>query len=135
MANDGRSAYRLWLDEGYEGSVYDFFAWLKGKPGKDGPPGKSAYEVLGAYREKRLGGMYSIPQLLRDGRVLPDQEPVDLLARPGSYNRVPVVLGTNRDENKLFLAFDSPYVTRVFGMTPVREARVSSMPTPISSFL
>jgi para-nitrobenzyl esterase len=78
--------------------------------------GKSAYQVLGAYEGNRLGGMYSIPQLLRDGTVLPAEEAIDALARPGGYNRVPVVLGTNRDENKLFLAFDSPYVTRLFGI-------------------
>jgi para-nitrobenzyl esterase len=60
--------------------------------------------------------MYSIPQLLRDGRVLPNEEAIDALARPGGYNRVPVVLGTNRDENKLFLAFASPYVTRLLGI-------------------
>lgn len=78
--------------------------------------GKDAYEVLGVYDGSRLGGMYSIPQLLRDGRVLPDEEAIDTLARPGGYNRVPVILGTNRDENKLFLAFASPYVTRLFGI-------------------
>jgi para-nitrobenzyl esterase len=34
---------------------------------------------------------------------------------------VPVVLGTNRDENKLFMAFGSPHVTRALGL-PVRIA-------------
>jgi para-nitrobenzyl esterase len=78
--------------------------------------GQSAYQMLGVYEGNRLGGMYSIPRLLRDGTVLPDEEAIDALARPSGYNRVPVVLGTNRDENKLFLAFDSPYVTRLFGI-------------------
>ncbi len=78
--------------------------------------GKDAYEVLGVYDGSRLAGMYSIPQLLRDGRVLPDEEAIDALARPGGYNRVPVILGTNRDENKLFLAFVSPHVTRLLGI-------------------
>jgi para-nitrobenzyl esterase len=78
--------------------------------------GKSAYQVLSVYEGNRLGGMYSIPQLLRDGNVLPEAEPIEALARPGGYNRVPVVVGSNREENKLFLAFDSPYVTRLFGI-------------------
>jgi len=81
--------------------------------------GKSAYQVLGVYEGNRLGGMYSVPQLLRDGTVLPEEEAIEALARPGGYNRVPVVLGSNRDENKLFMAFDSPYVTRAFGI-PLR---------------
>jgi para-nitrobenzyl esterase len=78
--------------------------------------GKSAYQILGVYEGNRLGGMYSIPQMPRDGTVLPDEEAIDALARPGGYNRVPVILGSNRDENKLFMAFASPYVTRLFGI-------------------
>jgi para-nitrobenzyl esterase len=76
--------------------------------------GKSAYELLSVYQGNRLGGMYSFPQMPRDGVVLPEREAIDALARPGGYNRVPVILGSNRDENKLFMAFASPYVTRLF---------------------
>jgi para-nitrobenzyl esterase len=78
--------------------------------------GKSAYQMLSVYEGNRLGGMYSFPQMPRDGKVLPEGDALDALARPGGYNRVPVILGSNRDENKLFLAFDSPYVTRLFGI-------------------
>jgi para-nitrobenzyl esterase len=78
--------------------------------------GKSAYEVLSVYEGNRLGGMYSIPQMPRDGNVLPEEKAIEALARPGGYNRVPVILGSNRDESKLFLAFGSPYVTRLFGI-------------------
>ena len=76
--------------------------------------GKSAYQVLSVYQGNLLGGMYSFPQMPRDGTVFPEEDPLDAFARPGGYNRVPVILGTNRDENKLFMAFDSPYVTRFF---------------------
>jgi para-nitrobenzyl esterase len=78
--------------------------------------GKGAYDLLGVYEGNRLGGMYFFPQMPRDGAVLPDEEPLDALARPGGYNRVPVILGSNRDETKLFMAFASPYVTRLFGL-------------------
>jgi para-nitrobenzyl esterase len=61
------------------------------------------------------GGMYVAPFALRDGSVIPDADPLELLAR-GAYNRVPAVLGTNRDEQKLFLAFFSPHVRQVFGL-------------------
>jgi para-nitrobenzyl esterase len=76
--------------------------------------GKSADQVLSVYEGNRLGGMYSFPQMPRDGAVFPEEDGIDAFARPGGYNRVPVILGTNRDENKLFMAFASPYVTRLF---------------------
>ena len=78
--------------------------------------GKSAYQVLSVYEGNRLGGMYFFPQMPRDGKVLPEGDALDALARSGGYNRAPVILGSNRDENKLFMAFDSPYVTRLFGI-------------------
>jgi para-nitrobenzyl esterase len=34
----------------------------------------------------------------------------------GATNEVPVVLGTNRDENKIFLTFGSPFVRRLAGV-------------------
>jgi len=76
--------------------------------------GESAYTLLDLYEGTGFGGMYSLPQLLRDGFVLPDDEPLRVLAAGDRHNRVPVILGTNRDENKLFLLFSSPFVTRVF---------------------
>jgi len=75
--------------------------------------GESAYGMLDLYEGTGFGGMYSMPQLLRDGFVLPDDEPLRVLAAGDRHNRVPVILGTNRDENKLFLLFSSPFVTRV----------------------
>lgn len=54
---DGKSAYQIALDEGFEGSETDWLASLKGKDGKDGingtdgKPGKDAQTAL---MEKRL---------------------------------------------------------------------------------
>jgi para-nitrobenzyl esterase len=78
--------------------------------------GKSPSEVLSVFDASGLGGMYSLPALLRDGVVLPLAEPQDVFSNADSYNAVPVILGTNRDEDKLFLLFSSPAVTRVFGI-------------------
>ena len=75
---------------------------------------KSAPELLAAYSGERMGGMYSMPKLFRDGRVLPADPPLEVLAR-GDYNRVPTLVGTNRDETKLFAAFTSPHVRHLFG--------------------
>ena len=54
---NGKSAYEIWLDNGYQGSEQDFLEWLKGEDGKNGKDGqdgqdgqngangKSAYEI------------------------------------------------------------------------------------------
>lgn len=80
--------------------------------------GRSSDEILASYDASGLGGMYHLPQTFRDGHVLPVRDPLEQLAR-GEYNRVPTILGTNRDENKLFLLFDSEHVTRAFGLLPL----------------
>ena len=76
---------------------------------------KSAEEMLSAYSGDGMGGMYWLPKIFRDGHVLPSDEPLEVLAR-GDYNRVPTILGTNRDETKLFAAFGSPHVRHLFGI-------------------
>jgi para-nitrobenzyl esterase len=82
--------------------------------------GKSAEELLAVFGEAPggIGGIYLAPFSIRDGHVLPEDPAEELLAR-GEYNHVPVVLGTNRDENKAYLSVTSPYVTRA-GFVPLR---------------
>ena len=75
--------------------------------------------LLSAFSGEGFGGMYETPRLLRDGRVLPDAEPMDAL-RAGFYNRVPVMIGSNAHENRLFALFSSEHVSQVFGGLPVR---------------
>lgn len=60
--------------------------------------------------------MYIVPNIFQDGHVVSAGEPIDLLGRPGAYNAVPFMAGTNREESKLFVAFDSPYVETTFGL-------------------
>lgn len=64
------------------------------------------------------GGMYRAPQLLRDGEVLPRVSMLERFAREDGWNRVPLLLGSNRDEMKLFLALDPDHVKRWFGVFP-----------------
>jgi para-nitrobenzyl esterase len=78
----------------------------------------SPAELIGTFQAGAggvSGGIYVAPFVLRDGHVVPNAPPLERFAR-GTYNRVPVVLGTNRDEHKLFLAFLSPHVRRVLGV-------------------
>ncbi|MDJ0785442.1 MAG: carboxylesterase family protein [Myxococcota bacterium] len=71
--------------------------------------------LLGLFDGSGFAGMYPGPRLIRDGHVLTgggDLAPYE----SGDYAKVPVMLGTNRDENKLFLMWSSPHVSRVFGL-------------------
>jgi para-nitrobenzyl esterase len=56
-----------------------------------------------------MGMMYESPRLLRDGFVLSRLGPLEAY-RSGAYNRVPSILGSNRDEVRTFLLFTSQHV-------------------------
>jgi len=59
-----------------------------------------------------------IARVLRDGYVLPKQSTLELFKSPENYNSVPMILGTNRDEQKLFMARHPRYVDNLFGVLP-----------------
>jgi para-nitrobenzyl esterase len=84
----------------------------------DSPRSRSPEEILRAYPGEASLGMLNMPTLIRDGVVLPKTETRELLAR-GEYNQVPIVLGTNRDETKLFIFGDPELVRRWFGIFPM----------------
>ena len=57
------------------------------------------------------------PTLLGDGYVLPKNAQIrELLSDPERYNVTPVVLGSNRDEAKLFMMMDPHFTHRLFGV-------------------
>lgn len=76
-----------------------------------------AYELLRAYSPRAGSGMYELPRVIRDGLVLPEAGIPESL-RSGRYAGVPVIVGTNRDENKLFLFVDPEHVRRWFWILP-----------------
>ena len=55
---------------------------------------------------------------LRTGHVLPEGSIADVFSSKDSYNAVPVILGTNRDETALFMARSSQYVENRLGVFP-----------------
>lgn len=75
--------------------------------------GRTPEQLIGPF--KSAGGqfgMYRSPALLRDGHVLPPGLITEALTRPTT---VPVLLGTNRDEFKLFMVGNPKYVSRFLG--------------------
>jgi len=79
--------------------------------------GASPAELQAAYEKEENEGLLDVPQLFRDGAVLPVETIPERLAS-GERHRVPVVLGTNHDENKVFLIFDRELATWWFGVLP-----------------
>jgi para-nitrobenzyl esterase len=79
--------------------------------------GASPAELQAAYAKDANEGLLDVPQLFRDGAVLPHETIPERLAS-GDRHRVPVVLGTNRDENKVFLIFDRELARWWFGVLP-----------------
>ncbi len=71
---------------------------------------KTTRQMLRAY-EPWFGGMFTLPNVFTDGTVLPETGYATLAA--GTHpNKVPVILGSNKDEMKLFMFPDPAFVGR-----------------------
>jgi para-nitrobenzyl esterase len=79
---------------------------------------KTPSELLSAYVVDSTTGMLRLPLVFDDGVVLPAPPWTDRFAEPNGWNRVPVILGSNRDETKLFLYLDPRRIRKVFGIIP-----------------
>ncbi len=64
-------------------------------------------EIFDTYEERKLAGMFNVPRIIADGYVLPKD---GMEFKKGQFNKVPIILGTNRDEMKLFFALDEEFV-------------------------
>jgi para-nitrobenzyl esterase len=80
--------------------------------------GKSGPELLGAYEVDRYESMPEVPQMFGDGSVLPAGQLAELMAA-GSAAAVPVVLGTTRDEFRVFLFANPNYSRYLLGLLPM----------------
>ncbi len=86
---------------------------------------KTSFEILSVYTPEHTGIYQSRhPFVFRDGAVLPQEEAMQRFAKPDGYNRVPVMLGTNRDEYKLFMLANPAHVRFVLWVLPrIRDER------------
>ncbi|HKE13101.1 MAG TPA: carboxylesterase family protein, partial [Myxococcota bacterium] len=79
--------------------------------------GKTASEILAVYTPEPAG-MIRMPLVFADGRVLPEGPLEERVAREDGWNRVPVMVGTNRDEFRLFLYPDPNRIRKVLWIFP-----------------
>lgn len=56
------------------------------------------------------------PRVIAEGSVVRAGDPLELLADTSTHISVPLIIGTNRDESKLFMAFNDEHVQSVFGL-------------------
>jgi len=80
--------------------------------------GATPEQLFAVYGRDVDEGMIDMPRVFADGVVLPTGDAQQQFAKPDGWNRVPVIAGTNRDENKLFMFMDPIYVKRWFGVLP-----------------
>ncbi|SFV05574.1 carboxylesterase/lipase family protein [Pseudoduganella namucuonensis] len=77
-----------------------------------------AAQLLAAVTPAGLG-FYDTPHIVRDGAVLPHTPMQELFKDASAYNAVPVIIGSNRDEYKLFMAGNPEFVRLYLGKLPV----------------
>lgn len=59
-----------------------------------------------------FAGMIAMPMIFSDGYVLLDSDVSNIFEDPANYSNVPLMIGSTRDETKLFMAASSDYVER-----------------------
>ena len=79
--------------------------------------GKTADDILNACGRGRDN--VSAPTRFRDGVVIPKGDPYLLLEDTEKYNAVPIILGSNRDEDKLYTLYN-PEFTSFISKYPIR---------------
>jgi para-nitrobenzyl esterase len=71
-------------------------------------------ELIGTYTLD-IGARIRTPQCIPDGIAIPEGSPWVLIADAQQVHKVPIILGSNRDEMKFFLGLSPAYVTIVPG--------------------
>ena len=72
------------------------------------------WTLYGTYRSD--GDYDRVPTVFQDGHVIRRGDLRELLADPATHIDVPVIVGTNRDEPKIFMAFDRTHVRTLAGL-------------------
>jgi len=89
-------------------SPNDLDAWMRGT---------SAYDLMALLADREAVTMTSVPLTIREGVVVEWGEMLESFER-GSHAKVPTILGTNRDENRLFQMMNPEYTWKLFWLLP-----------------
>jgi para-nitrobenzyl esterase len=73
---------------------------------------RSAREIVDAYRDPDHPSRLEVPRLIRDGTLLPEGDWLGEFSA-GRFHAVPIILGSNRDEMKLFFSQNEEYVRHI----------------------
>ena len=79
---------------------------------------KSTEDIINTAKPN-TSGMYRSPQIFRDGHVIPREPLLQVFTDTSQYNAVPLITGTNRDEQKLFFIGNKELVDTWFGVLPI----------------
>lgn len=90
------------------------------------------WTIYAAYGDRPWG---RVPTVFQDGEVIRSGDWHALFADPTAHHDVPMILGSNRDETKIFMAFEPQWTRRAFGLPYAlrdpeaydREARFRSL--------
>lgn len=77
----------------------------------------SVERLIGAYTRGR--GFLDVPRVIQDGVVLPASPLREAFTSTETFNNVPIIMGTNRDEMKLFYVRDERMTRKILGVFPV----------------
>lgn len=77
--------------------------------------GLSTPEIFGVF-DAAFAGMINMPAILADGYVMPAKSASELLSDSASFADVPLMIGSNRDETALFMAYSPEYVDFTMGL-------------------
>jgi para-nitrobenzyl esterase len=117
---------RLWHTAGRSPDRSAAHAELKHRPLNDVADflrGLSPAQLISAYTPGSVG-IYIAPRTARDGVVLPTA-PLPQVFASGAWNRVPIIIGSNRDEMRTFLADKPEHSRMLFGKLPLLRDRAA----------
>jgi len=84
---------------------------------------RSQYFLSEQLHRYKLDGTRSVPKLFEDGFVLSNGSFQELLKK-GIYHKLPVIIGSNRDEDKSYLSHDPEFVSYVSGKREIKNKRL-----------
>jgi para-nitrobenzyl esterase len=114
--NGSHALALAWLEQGAQASVAERLDRMSASELAQYLRGLSVDQLMAPLHT--AAGMYAAPALFRDGVVLPEEPLTEVFNDPTRWNQMPLMVGSNRDEMKLFLALSDRYTGKRFGLIP-----------------